>query len=170
VSDGDTIVLARLGKVRLIGIDTPEVHGEAECYGREASRFTKRLLPKGRRVEYRLGVEPRDRYGRALAYVWADGRMVNLLLAERGFAQPLTIPPNVEYAERFVAAARRAREAGRGLWGESGCATGSGDTAGGTRRCSDFAARDEAQRWWEANGRPQGMDGDGDERVCEALP
>lgn len=171
VSDGDTIVLARLGSTRLIGIDTPEVHGQAECYGREASRFTKRLLPRGTQIEYRLGVEPRDRYDRALAYVWLrDGRMVNMLLASRGYAQQLTIPPNVDYAERFRAAVRRARRARRGLWGESGCATGDGDTSGGTRRCSDFSTQAEAQRFWERSGRPPGMDGDGDGRVCEALP
>jgi micrococcal nuclease len=42
--------------------------------------------------------------------------MFNELLAERGFATPMTIPPNVDFADRFVRAARRAREAGRGLW------------------------------------------------------
>jgi micrococcal nuclease len=75
------------------------------------------VLPPGTRVRYRLGNDPRDRYGRALVYVWLqDGRMFNEVLAERGYALPLTIPPNVDYAKRFAAAARRAREAGRGLW------------------------------------------------------
>jgi micrococcal nuclease len=102
-------------------VNTPEVFGRTECFGREASAFAKRVLPPGTRVRYRLGIDPRDRYGRALAYVWlADGRMFNALLAERGYATPMTIPPNVEYAERFVAAARRAREAGRGLWNACG--------------------------------------------------
>lgn len=116
-TDGDTFWLSGIGKVRIIGVDTPEVFGSSECFGRAASGFVKRLLPPGTHVTYRLGVDPRDRYGRALAYVWlADGRMFNALLAERGYATPMTIPPNVEYADRFVAAARRAREAGRGLW------------------------------------------------------
>jgi micrococcal nuclease len=123
VVDGDTVVLSGIGKTRLIGIDTPEVYGRVECYGREASRFAKSVLSRGGRVRYRLGVEQRDRYGRALAYVWLeDGRMFNRLLAEEGYAQPLTIPPNDEFASRFVAAARRAREAHRGLWGRPGCA------------------------------------------------
>jgi micrococcal nuclease len=75
------------------------------------------VLPPRTRVRYRLGVDRRDRYGRAPAYLWLrDGRMFNELLAERGYATPLTIPPNVDYANRFAAAARRAREAGRGLW------------------------------------------------------
>ena len=117
VTDGDTVRLVGLGRVRLIGVDTPEVFGGAECYGREASAFVKRLLPPGRRVRYRVGVEPRDRYGRLLAYVWLeDGRFLNLLLADEGYALPLTIPPNVDYADRFVAAARRAQERKRGLW------------------------------------------------------
>lgn len=117
VSDGDTIRLVGVGRVRLIGVDTPEVYGKAGCFGREASAFVKRLLPRGSEVRYRVGPEPRDRYGRLLAYVWlGDGRFLNLLLAEGGYALPLTIPPNVDYANRFVAAARRARQEKRGLW------------------------------------------------------
>jgi micrococcal nuclease len=44
------------------------------------------------------------------------------MLVARGFAQPLTVPPNVAYEDMLVRAARRAREAGRGLWGRPGCA------------------------------------------------
>jgi micrococcal nuclease len=116
-TDGDTLWLSGIGKVRLIGIDTPEVYGQSECFGHAASKFAERMLPPGTHVRYRLGVDPRDRYGRALAYLYlADGRMFNELLAERGYATPLTIPPNVDFADRFVAAAKRARDAGRGLW------------------------------------------------------
>jgi len=123
VTDGDTINLDGLGKVRLIGIDTPEVYGGVECYGREASEFTKDLLPPGRRVYYELGVEDRDRYGRALAYVWLhDGRFLNRVLVERGYAQPLTIPPNVDFEDLFRRAARRSRRLARGLWAVPGCA------------------------------------------------
>ncbi|MBA3261637.1 MAG: thermonuclease family protein [Thermoleophilaceae bacterium] len=94
-TDGDTLWLSGIGKVRLIGVDTPEVYGEVECFGREASAFVKRLLPLGARVRYSLDTDERDRYGRALAYVYTDdGRWLNLLLVERGYAQPLTIPPN----------------------------------------------------------------------------
>ena len=116
VTDGDTLTLVGLGSVRLIGVDTPEVFGGAECYGREASAYTKRVLRPGRPVRYRPGVEPRDRYARLLAYVWLeDDRLFNGLIVERGYAVPLTIPPNVDFAERFGLAARRARRAGVGL-------------------------------------------------------
>jgi micrococcal nuclease len=123
VTDGDTVRLRGLGRTRLIGVDTPEVYGGVECYGREASAFAKRVLKRGDRVRYKLGTEPRDRYGRALAYVWLDDdRFFNLMLVERGYASVLTIPPNVEYAGRFRAAARKARGADRGLWSPRTCA------------------------------------------------
>jgi micrococcal nuclease len=122
-TDGDTLWLSGIGKVRLIGVDTPEVYGGVECYGRRASAFVERVAPLGSRVRYRLGVEERDRYGRALVYLWlADGRFLNELLAARGYAQPLTVPPNVEFEESFARAAQRARAAGRGLWGRGACA------------------------------------------------
>jgi len=117
VTDGDTIHLSGLGSTRLIGIDTPEVYGGEECFGREASAFARRLLPLGTRVRYRVGVEQRDRYGRLLAYVWLpDGRMLNRVLVAEGYAEPLTIPPNVDFADAFRRAARSARAAGAGLW------------------------------------------------------
>jgi micrococcal nuclease len=121
-TDGDTLWLSGIGKVRLIGVDTPEVHGGVECFGPRASAFVERAAPLGSGVRYRLGVEERDRYGRALAYVWLeDGRFLNRLLVARGYAQPLTVPPNVEYEDEFVLAARRARSERRGLWRRRGC-------------------------------------------------
>jgi endonuclease YncB( thermonuclease family) len=121
-TDGDTLWLSEVGKVRLIGVDTPEVFSGVECFGRRAAAFVRRLLPLGTEVRYRLGAEERDRYGRALVYVWlGDGRFLNRLLLARGYAQTLTIPPNIEYADGFAAAARRARTRGRGLWAPGAC-------------------------------------------------
>ncbi len=161
----------------MIGVDTPEVFGGQECFGRRASAFTKRVLRQGRRVRYRLGIEPRDRYGRALAYVWLrDGRLFNRLLVERGYAQPYTVPPNDDFARRFVGAARRARRARLGLWGIRGCVVSGEDTRGGERDCSEFRTQEEAQRYFDSRGGGKGrnvddLDGpDRDGRVCESLP
>jgi micrococcal nuclease len=131
VSDGDTIVLAGIDlgeihastgghKARLIGIDTPEVFGRAECYGRNASAFVRTAL-QGEPVSVDFDVDPIDRYGRALVYIWqADGTFFNGRLAREGFALQMTVPPNVRYAELFTRLVREAREADRGLW--AGCA------------------------------------------------
>ncbi len=120
VVDGDTI---RLGdeRVRLVGVDTPETRrpgSPVECFGKQATAFTRRFV-EGRRVTLEYDVERRDRYGRLLAYVRraADRAFLNAELVARGYAQVLTIPPNVRYAERFLALQRRAREQERGLWG-----------------------------------------------------
>ena len=111
--------------MRLIGIDTPETYvtdGPAECYGPEASAFTTRLLPVGTAVRLERDVVGRDDYGRLLAYVYRveEAAMVNETIAQQGYAQPLTIPPNEAFADRFVAAAIDAEAAGLGLWGACG--------------------------------------------------
>jgi len=96
---------------------TPEVYGGAECFGREASAYTKRRLPPGTAVAYELGAERTDRYERALAYLRVGGPMVNDELLERGYATPLAIEPNTRYEERFNRLAADAAAARRGLWG-----------------------------------------------------
>jgi len=62
-------------------------------------------------------VQQVDRYNRLLAYVYLEeGTFVNAWLVEHGFAQVMTVPPNVKHQELFLKLQREAREAGRGLW------------------------------------------------------
>jgi len=124
VSDGDTFVATVQGRrerVRVIGVDTPESvdpNRPDEPYGQEASDFAKHYLD-GETVRLAGDAEPRDRYGRMLAYVWLeDGTFWNALLVAEGYAQQLTIPPNVTYADLFRRLAREARQHDRGLWAE----------------------------------------------------
>jgi len=121
VVDGDTIhvkVGDYVEKVRYIGMNTPEIHhptkGE-QPGGREAAEMNRRLVG-GKRVRLELDVRSRDRYGRLLAYVWVGELMVNAELVRLGYAQVMTVPPNVRHQELFVKLQREAREAGRGLW------------------------------------------------------
>lgn len=124
VVDGDTIHVeagGELEKVRYIGVDTPETRkpgSPVECFGKRASAQNARLVG-GERVSLVRDAEARDRYGRLLAYVYRvrDGRFVNAELIRGGFAQPLSIAPNVAHAAEFAALAREARQARRGLWG-----------------------------------------------------
>jgi len=121
VVDGDTIhvrIGARVERVRYIGVNAPELHhprrGE-EPGGREAARVN-RDLASNRRVRLELDVRTRDRYGRLLAYVWVGGLMVKAELVRLGYAQVMTVPPNVRHQALFLKLQRDAREAGRGLW------------------------------------------------------
>jgi micrococcal nuclease len=121
VVDGDTIAVRVQGRsetVRYIGVDTPETVAPdrpVECFGPQAKAFNERLVA-GRRVRLTEGREARDRYGRLLAYVHADGRLVNRALVAGGYATTLEIEPNTERAGELAAAQRRARAARRGLW------------------------------------------------------
>lgn len=121
VVDGDTIHVQlgeRVEKVRYIGVNTPEVHhptkGE-EPGGREAAEVNRSLV-QGKTVRLEIDVRERDRYGRLLAYVWVGDVMINAELVRLGYAQVMTIPPNVRYQEMLLKLQREAREAGRGLW------------------------------------------------------
>ena len=124
VSDGDTFVAdvrGRRERVRVIGVDTPESvapNTPDEPFGEEASDFAKHYLD-GETVRLAGDAEPRDRYGRMLAYVWLDdGTFWNALLVAEGYAQQLTIPPNVTYAGLFRRLVAEARRDDRGLWAE----------------------------------------------------
>ena len=124
VSDGDTFVATVKGRrerIRVIGVDTPESvspNQPDEPYGEEASDFAKHHLD-GETVRLAGDAEPRDRYGRMLAYVWLeDGTFWNALLVAEGYAQQLTVPPNVTYERLFRRLVSEARREDRGLWAE----------------------------------------------------
>lgn len=126
VSDGDTAYIdpLRYGttaaswdgrQARFIGVDTPEVYDDDECYGPAASAFTKRKL-EGHRIKVTYGVDPIDPYDRALVYVWRKGRLFNATLVRKGFATVEIYSPNDRYESRLRRLQRAAREDGRGLW------------------------------------------------------
>lgn len=124
VIDGDTIEVCCLAekreKVRYIGVNTPETKHPTrgvEPLGKEAAEANRKLVA-GRNVRLEFDVERRDRYGRLLAYVYLeDGTFVNAWLVHEGYAQAMTVPPNVRYQDLFLRLQREARRAGRGLWG-----------------------------------------------------
>lgn len=128
VVDGDTLDV-RVGgteeRVRLIGVDTPESVAPdrpVQCYGAEASLYLASLVPEGTEVRLERDAEPRDQYGRLLAYVYraADDLLVNLELVEQGYADAVTYGDNEALYADLVAAEARARDGGRGLWGVCG--------------------------------------------------
>jgi micrococcal nuclease len=93
---------------------------EDECYADEATRELEAMLPPGARI--RLEADPPldriDRYGRLLRYVHRSGTNVNLELVRRGAASVWFYDgERGRYADRLLAATRRAKAAKRGLWG-----------------------------------------------------
>ncbi len=136
VIDGDTLKISygdQEESIRLIGIDTPESQANKKAkrdaartgddiqlilsQGREATNYVKGLVKPGDSVQIEFDVQERDRYTRLLGYVHlSDGKMLNEEIVRAGFANLMTIPPNVKYQERFLNAHEEAREYKRGLW------------------------------------------------------
>ena len=132
VIDGDTLQLSSGEKIRLIGIDTPEASDNPKtrrdsertekaiqdiiAMGKETSAFTHKLV-EGKEIRLEFDVQQRDKYGRLLAYVYlTDGTFVNAEIVKAGYAQVMTISPNVKYQQLFLELERESREQARGLW------------------------------------------------------
>jgi micrococcal nuclease len=130
VYDADTLEVAPHGRVRLLGIDSPEKTASDRDQSFTTLGIAKaRLRPahgagiaygisnvKGKSVALIPGATPRDRHGRLLAYVrLPDGRLLNRLLLEEG----LVIVYRrfaFEHKGDFLAAEADAKRRGVGLW------------------------------------------------------
>jgi micrococcal nuclease len=115
IVDGDTLVCAGGERLRLLLIDAPEL--SQAPWGEAARDALASLAPVGTPLRKESDVQPRDRYGRTLAYLWLeDGRMVNEELLRAGVAVVSVYPPNVRHVDRLRAAVAEAREGKVGLW------------------------------------------------------
>lgn len=131
IHDGDTLEVEGLGRVRLLGVDTPETKDSArdrfyqDRFGiaqprlrqtaQAALQFNIRHA-KGQIVTLRFDGERRDRHGRLLAYViLPDGRNLNLLLVEEGLASVYR-RFDFRLKEDFLRAEDQARQRRKGLW------------------------------------------------------
>ncbi|WP_236035333.1 thermonuclease family protein [Clostridium sp. HV4-5-A1G] len=139
--DGDTVYVklenGQTAKVRLIGVNTPESTTKHEQYGEQASDYTKSQL-FGKTVYLESDAGNTDTYGRLLRYVWLSppkeineseirAKMFNAILAYNGYAEQMTIQPNVKYADYFRKFCAEARENSRGLWAINPNGTTKGD-------------------------------------------
>lgn len=132
VYDGDTLKVDPIGKVRLIGIDTPEreasqrdryltKQGISAARQRQVYQLAKQFNiehVKGKIVTLALDDPPRDRHGRLLAYVYLpDGQLLNRVLLEQGFA---VVYRRFEFRmkEEFLIAEGQAKQSKSGLWGK----------------------------------------------------
>ncbi len=112
VIDGDTVDLADGTRIRLIGINTPELE---QPYYEEATEFTRSLL-EGREVGLEFDIEQKDQHDRTLAYLWIGDQLANYVIVRSGWANNLSIQPNVKYEVYIEQAQEKAAAAGIGIW------------------------------------------------------
>jgi micrococcal nuclease len=117
IIDGDTVEIQYNDiptRVRLIGMDTPEL---AQEYGEESLNFARNLL-LGEAVYLRFDGNREDRYGRLRAYLYRapDGLFVNLEIVRQGYGTSDTAPRfQHKHTALFQHYGDRARQAGKGL-------------------------------------------------------
>lgn len=130
VHDGDTLHLAfdenpsTSLKVRLIGIDTPELDDPSTAQQAQRAKVELERLVNNNPIWVQVGIDPTDQYGRTLAYLWTVDpathpeleSMVNYQMIATGYAEKVEFKPNVEYAFEFGQAQRSARSQDLGLW------------------------------------------------------
>ena len=115
VIDGDTFSISTGDKVRMLGINTPEID---RYYYSEAKNILD-IMIGGKQVELEKDITDRDSYGRLLRYVHIGDVFVNLEMVKRGYANVYTLPPDIRYSEELLMAERHARQNGLGLWAQS---------------------------------------------------
>ena len=122
VFDGDTLKLEDGRRVRLIGINTPELNQKGAApspFAIEARDTLQGLLDSGRHtLLLQYGAERRDHYGRLLAHAFLEnGDNIAVHLLQQGLATTLVVPPNTWARDCYQDHEDRARSAGIGLWG-----------------------------------------------------
>jgi len=124
--DGDTIILVGGERVRYRGIDAPTLMGKTTGLereiGKQAYEFNKEMVEgKTVKLEFEPKGNTRGLHGRLLAYIWTEGKMVNLELVKNGLAvaqETEYLDRNYSYEEEFLQAQKYAQENKLGLWGE----------------------------------------------------
>ena len=106
-------------KLRMLGIDAPET--QQQDWGKKATEFLKQELTDDKYIFIETDIEPRDRYGRLLAYVYdSKGISINEKMLREGYAELLILGANDKYATSFKAAEAYAKQHELNIWSKDG--------------------------------------------------
>jgi len=121
VTDGDTIHVLRDAvdvRVRIIGVNTPEVYRGVQCFGPEASEFAKsEMANTSIYLEYDSTQSELDKYGRVLAHVWTATKQLYAAEAIRnGFGFEANYADVYHHRALFLDNQKTAQQEVVGLW------------------------------------------------------
>ena len=121
VVDGDTVHLTDGRKVRLIGVNTPELYSKpkAEEGALVAKRALQSWVKKSETLQLYFGREPKDRYGRVLGYLYDGSQTLSQRLIQEGLGWAISVPPNDRLADCLFLSEKRPRSLGKGVWSTS---------------------------------------------------
>ena len=120
--DGDTAYFSEGSvnfSVRFLGINTPESTYKFEPWGKPASTFTCDKLENATTIvlEYDAATTRTDGNERYLAWVWYDGRLLNLELVEEAYTGTKGVG-GLKYESIFYQAEFKTQDTDRRIWGE----------------------------------------------------
>ncbi len=122
IHDGDTLLLSNGQRVRLLGVNAPEIgffNNPAEPLGAEAKLWLEKNL-SGRKVRVETDLEKKDKYGRTLATLYTEeGINIAIELLKQGLAVVVIHPPNIKYRDQLVSAQTEAKKSNVGIWGHT---------------------------------------------------
>jgi len=121
IYDGDTLRLKDGRKLRLIGINAPELaqgQGKGEPSAQDATLALSHIIDATEsKIGIRYGEERHDRYGRLLAHIYTDqGKNITAKMIQQGYGAAITVPPNSWNADCYFQAERDARTQALGIW------------------------------------------------------
>ncbi|WP_150304508.1 thermonuclease family protein [Pseudomonas saliphila] len=122
VIDGDTLQLQDGRRLRLIGINTPEIgrRGQISEPFAQAARRRLQQLTEAKGLHLAVGLDGKDHYGRTLGHLFtAEGDNIEALLLREGLGYALAVPPNVNLVDCHRLAEREARQGSEGVWQRS---------------------------------------------------
>ena len=115
--DGDTVKLTDGRSVRLIGVNTPELHANKNPEpGSIEAKLALKSWVEGKEVELIYGEEPKDRYNRVLGYLVLQGETLSQRLISEGLGWAISIPPNDAIAPCLFAAEAKPLASRTGVW------------------------------------------------------
>lgn len=120
VYDGDTLKLSEGRKIRILGIDAPELEHDrqaGEPLAEQSRDYLRQLIAPSGKLALRHDREQHDRYGRQLSHVFlSDGRNISAELLRKGLATTLILPPNFWAADCYKKVESIARKNSKGVW------------------------------------------------------
>lgn len=130
IIDGDTFVTSTNERIRLIGVNTPEIEKKndpdsvAQCFGPEATKWLNQTIPPGSAVRIEHEADHKDYVGRTLGHVYKLSNdpsqpdlYINAELLKQGFAETMFRGKNVAKRPEFKQLEQEAKSAGIGRWG-----------------------------------------------------
>lgn len=114
--DGDTAWFSKVGKARFLYVDTPESTNKIQPYGKTASNYTCSKIKNAKKLQLQYDGAKKDKYGRALVWVWVDGKLLQKQLVQKGYVKGFYDYGTYSYEAALQKAQSIAKQKKVGIW------------------------------------------------------